>query len=316
MFFSATRNRVSPLAERSFGHVLPFPAMDRSRLAEALWRIYHRSDTPVPWERGGDFPWACPTFSRRALQEHLDDSHAAASRVSAERELQLEWMWRRLALQPGQRLLDLTCGPGLYAVELARRGLEVTGIDVSPASLDHARGLARQLGVKGRCHFQQADIREVDLPPASFDACLLLYGQLAPLPRPAAESLLVSLATALLPGGRLCLEILDPERVDKKNDTWWFTDDRGAWGDRPFLHLGERFWEEKTGVSVERYWIVDLTTGELSQYELCDQTYSVEVMKRLLHEAGFARVEAHPAWDSVPLYDREEWVVYVATRGP
>jgi cyclopropane fatty-acyl-phospholipid synthase-like methyltransferase len=53
------------------------------------------------------------------LREHLDESHGAASRVAKERELQIEWLWAKLGLQPGMRLLDITCGPGLYAVAFA-----------------------------------------------------------------------------------------------------------------------------------------------------------------------------------------------------
>ncbi len=44
-----------------------------------------------------------------------------------------------LGLGPGSRVLDLGCGPGLYAVRLARRGVRVLGVDASARSLAHAR---------------------------------------------------------------------------------------------------------------------------------------------------------------------------------
>ena len=90
--------------------------MDDQPLSDALWRIYNRAERPFPWQQGGqqrdgNLPWDDPAFSQRMLREHLDQSHGAASRVTAEREMQLDWFWQKLALQPGSRVLDIACCP-------------------------------------------------------------------------------------------------------------------------------------------------------------------------------------------------------------
>jgi SAM-dependent methyltransferase len=283
-------------------------------LRDALWHIYRRSARPEPWERGGNLPWNDPDFSRRMLREHLDESHGAASRVAAERERQLAWLWDRLALQPGSRLLDLTCGPGLYAVPLAQRGILVTGVDFGPAAIVHARQLAASAGVTATCHFVEADVRDYEPPPSAFDAVLFLYGQLAVFPRDAAAALLQKAATALRPGGRLAVELLEQERVDKKNSNWWYSGDSGLWGDAPFLSLGERFWYEDEQLSCERYYTLHLDSGELDEIVLCDQTYAVAEMVQLMRAAGFAGVDVYPAWDGLDLYDALEWNVYLAHK--
>lgn len=54
--------------------------------------------------------------------------------------------------------LDLACGQGLAAVWLARRGLEVWGLDVSPVAINHARDLALSSGVGDRCRLDVADL--------------------------------------------------------------------------------------------------------------------------------------------------------------
>jgi SAM-dependent methyltransferase len=56
------------------------------------------------------------------------------------------------------RALDLACGQGLGAVWLARRGLEVWGLDISPVAIGHARDLARRAGVGDRCRFDVTDL--------------------------------------------------------------------------------------------------------------------------------------------------------------
>lgn len=56
-------------------------------------------------------------------------------------------------LQPNQnegpdkkRLTDFGCGPGLYANRMAEAGASVTGIDISPVSIAHAKGQAKLKG--------------------------------------------------------------------------------------------------------------------------------------------------------------------------
>lgn len=283
-------------------------------LAEALWKIYHRPELSAPLTEAKNLPWNDPHFSELMLREHLDESHGAATRIAAERAAQLDWLWAKLNLAAGMRVLDMTCGPGLYAVELARRGCTIIGVDFSPAAITYAQDLARSEGQTARCTFIERDVRRIDLAGAEFDSALFLYGQLAVFTKADAQMLLNHLAQTLKPGGKLCIELLNQDRVDKTRSEWWFTDDTGLWGDRPFLHLGERTWYEEEEMSLERFFIIHLETGELTEISLSDQTYSVETMTRMLYQAGFARVQVYPAWDHLPLYDADEWLVYVAQK--
>ena len=56
------------------------------------------------------------------------------------------------------RALDLACGHGLGGVWLARRGLDVWGLDISPVAIGRARDLARRERVHDRCRFDVADL--------------------------------------------------------------------------------------------------------------------------------------------------------------
>lgn len=284
------------------------------RLKEALWHIYQRSERPRSWEGSGNLPWDDPSFSKRMLREHLDESHGAASRKSAERQLQIDWLGEKLGLGPGKRLLDFTCGPGLYATAFAELGNDVTGIDFSPAATKHARRLAEEKKVADHCRILRQDIREVELEQGSFDAALFIYGQLGVFSREEAERLLWKLAQSLRVGGKLCVELLDQERLDKKENNWWFTDDKGLWGEDPFMHFGERFWDEEQAMVVERFQTLHLETGHLEEVILRDQTYSAEQMLEMMREAGFSTVTVYPAWDGLSLYDASEWTIFVAER--
>ncbi len=266
----------------------------------------------MPWVGGGNLPWDDPAFSERMLREHLDESHAAASRLSAERLIQIKWLQSKLDVTAGAQLLDVTCGPGLYAIDFAGRDCLVTGIDFSPASITYARELARQRDVADKCTFVQQDVRHMNLKKTTFEAAILLYGQLAVFTIAEARLILERIAQSLKPGGKLAVELLDQDKVDKRHSTWWFTDDRGLWGESPFLHLGERFWLEEEAMSIERFYTIHLDGGALDEILLCDQTYSVDSMTRMMRDAGFRSVDVYPAWDGLPLYDADEWIVYLA----
>lgn len=68
------------------------------------------------------------------------------------------------AFPTGGDALDLACGQGATAVWLARRGISVRGLDVSPVAIDHARDLAALAGVEERCRFEVVDLDD-GLPP-------------------------------------------------------------------------------------------------------------------------------------------------------
>ena len=69
--------------------------------------------------------------------------------------------------------LDLACGRGLGAMWLARRGMDVWGLDISRIAISQARDLARRSGVEGRCRFEIVDLDDglPDGPPVDAILC-------------------------------------------------------------------------------------------------------------------------------------------------
>ncbi|MCB1222109.1 MAG: class I SAM-dependent methyltransferase [Planctomycetales bacterium] len=67
----------------------------------------------------------------------------------------------------GQRILDLGCGTGLFSRELARRGADVTGLDVSHELIEQANRLDTEAGVS--LDYVVATAEETFFPDASFD---------------------------------------------------------------------------------------------------------------------------------------------------
>ncbi len=122
-----------------------------------------------------------------------------------------------LAIEPGARVLDVGCGPGRHSVELASRGYEVTGLDVSSRFVDVATEAeaARRAGAegsRGSARFVVGDARAMAFD-GEFDAVISLCqgafglaggdGAHETLPeRELDEPILEGIAAALTPGGR------------------------------------------------------------------------------------------------------------------
>ena len=100
-----------------------------------------------------------------------------------------------LDLRPGQRFVELGCGPGWMTRFMARHGLDAHGYDISPTMIEIAREQAKAENVDA--HFDTADFERLDLEHA-FDACLT-YDALHHSARP--DLVLASAHRALKPGG-------------------------------------------------------------------------------------------------------------------
>jgi SAM-dependent methyltransferase len=102
-------------------------------------------------------------------------------------------------LTPG-RVLDVGCGEGADAVWLARKGWDVTGIEVSGLALQRAAAHAHDAGVDVR--WVHAELTEAGLAPGSFDLVSAQYPALLRTPEASAERALLA---AVAPGGVLLL---------------------------------------------------------------------------------------------------------------
>jgi len=125
-----------------------------------------------------------------------------------------------LAARPGERGLDVGCGPAFLAVDLGRdvgSDGRIVGIDESPEMLEAARARIAREGLSDRVEVRQGDAGRLDCPAATFDfvTAVQVYLYLQDV-----EGALREAARVLRPGGRLAV-------VDTDWDSCvWLTSDR------------------------------------------------------------------------------------------
>jgi cyclopropane-fatty-acyl-phospholipid synthase len=133
--------------------------------------------------------YSCAIFSRGA--QTLEDAQRT----------KLELVATKLGLAPGQRVLDVGCGWGSFAIHAAREhGAHVVGITLSRSQAELARRLVADAGVADRVEIRFADYRELDDGP--FDA-IASIGMVEHVGDAQIDRYARTLAGLLSPGGRL-----------------------------------------------------------------------------------------------------------------
>jgi SAM-dependent methyltransferase len=106
-----------------------------------------------------------------------------------------------LGLAPGMRVLDVGCGPGRHALALARQGIAVHGVDLSPDFV----ALAQQAATGLPAGFEVLDVRDLAFS-AEFDAAICLcQGGFGLLGGEDDEGIVGRIAAAVRPGARVAM---------------------------------------------------------------------------------------------------------------
>jgi len=217
---------------------------------------------------------------------------------------EVDFVERSLVLdRPGQ-LLDLPCGEGRHALELARRGHRVTGVDLSPAAVSRARDEARRAGLS-----VELIVGDMRSPPAGpFDGACCLGNSLGYLSHADLRAFLRSMHAALRPGARWVIDLGTAAESLLP---------RFGADDRTLEAAGIRFEVRQRYDAVEGRLLQEATLergGERQQGPISYGVYTVAELRRLFLEAGWSVVGLHGALDGRPFALGDPRLLIVAER--
>ena len=233
------------------------------------------SDPPA--DQAGD-PAGAADHWFEALADHLGEAYLRYSFTKGT-ENEVDLLVDALDLQPGERVLDVGCGPGRHAHALGRRGIEVLGVDISERFVE----VARQTDTAG-VSFERLDARSLPFD-GEFDAVIsLCQGAFGLAGGPGAiaavdpdGTVLEGMARALRPGGRVAVSAFS------------------AYFQVRFLEDTDRF-DARTGVNHERTEL-RAPDGARATHDLWTSCFTPRELRLLARLAG---LEVVHLWSVTP----------------
>jgi SAM-dependent methyltransferase len=203
---------------------------------------------------------------------------------TAERNvLEAEFILNVLQIPSGARILDLACGHGRHALELARRGYQVIGLELSPRFIQMAREAAQKLALS-QADFVQADMKNFHFDQP-FDAGYCYFTSFGYFTDEENKQVLQNVAACLVPRGRFLLETANRDftihKVENQPRRW----------DEPepgFFVLEDVCFNARTSRIHTRAIIMDQGKRRMVEYDI--KLYTHAELEDMLEDAGLTVV--------------------------
>jgi SAM-dependent methyltransferase len=246
---------------------------------------------PVPNDAGAELGSGEPTAAEAAdsaarspkarpwFDEFFNDDYLRTVPVPTDQWVsrQCDFIEQTLGLEKGATILDVGCGLGLHAVELASRGYLIVGLDLSLPMLSRAADEAQDRGLK--MNFLHADMREMTFDGA-FDAVLCWGTTFGYFDDETNREVVERLYRALKPMGLLLLDVVNRDHVipSQPNLVWFEGDGCVCMEETQLNYITSR-------LQVKRTVILDDGRQRESHYSI--RLYSLHELGQILHQKGF-----------------------------
>ncbi len=198
--------------------------------------------------------WSDPYISKRMLASHIDPLTDRASRRAEAIDASVNWLDDRLAID-GKKICDLGCGPGLYTQQFHDRGAQVTGVDISPTSIEYARTQANKSG--STIQYDICDYTTDNLP-TDIDIFTLIFCDYCALSTDRRSKLLERLRASLNEGGRVAFDVFSMEAFSNFLEETSIERNlmHGFWAPDDYIGLRKSFRYVSECASLDRYLII------------------------------------------------------------
>lgn len=241
-------------------------------------------------------------------EEVFSEEFARANRKQTAQQIkrEVDFIEHSLGVAPGGAMLDLACGSGRHAVELAGRGYHVVGYDLSVFQLALASDAAQEKAQQ--INFLQGDMRQLSFED-TFDGIICWNTSFGYFEEDKNIEVAERIFKALRPGGMLLLDVAnrDYAAANTPCQVWFEGDSCVCMDDVSIDYITSR-------LRVKRSVIMDDGRTRECQYSL--RLYALHELGRLLHEVGFRVAEAsgHIATPGVFFGETSPRIIILAQR--
>lgn len=278
---------------------------------QLIAQLIELQEKPAPFTPGESLFWDDPHISSQMLEAHLNPDIDAASRKPETIERSVKWLIETLGLKNGASILDLGCGPGLYASRFAHAGFNVTGVDYSHRSIEYAVQYANENNLN--IHYRYQNYLELD-DEDQYDVALLIYGDFCTLCPENRSLLLNNIHCALKSNGKFVLDVSTRECRKKYGiHNKWSALESGFCKPGPHLLLEEGFDYPELSLSLDQFITVE-ADGNISIYRNWFQDYIPETITDELTQNGFMVENIWGDLTGESYIPESEWIGVIASK--
>jgi ubiquinone/menaquinone biosynthesis C-methylase UbiE len=217
---------------------------------------------------------------------------------------QARYVVKKLNLKRGSRFLDCPCGIGRIALPMAKRGIRVTGVDITTSYLEELKRKAEHLKLKIELH--HLDMRRIDFKN-QFDAAGNLGSSLGYSDKESDDLIVIRrIYRALKPGGKFMLNLT--------NRDWILTN----FTSRDWCQAGnvkilqERNFDYRTSKIIANWHF--LRDGVESSYQVIVRTYAYHELVRILEMTGFVDIQGFGTTKDDPISRDHRMMFIIGTK--
>lgn len=212
-----------------------------------------------------------------------------------------------LNLEPDARVLDMPCGVGRHAIELADRGFSVTAVDATPPYLETAREHAQDADLDFDIEFVHEDMRAFRRQK-SFDVIFNLYTSFGYFEeRDDDERTVRNFYESLRSGGTLVMSLASKETLAPKFE-------KRTWDERNGKYILEEHEIKDDWSWIENRWIVVDGEGDVKEFAVSHRLYSAFELSELLERVGFDDVSVCGDFEGSEYDENANGLVVVAKK--
>jgi SAM-dependent methyltransferase len=275
--------------------------LDMEALKDALKR-------PEIWKQSTSKFWDDEYISLQMLNSHLDPEIEAASRTREQIEAETNFIINYTDMNGNKRVVDLGCGPGLYAREFAKTGARITGIDYSERSINYA--FENVKSTYKNTDFINMNYLDLDYNE-SFDIATLIFYDFCVLSTKDQNRLLANIHRALKSNGIFIFDVVTENRKTSEATSILVFDKGGFWSPEPYIEiLKTSIYEEAEGM---QYTIIaeDGTTRVIRLYH---RLFGLEAITSLLNDNHFEVERIYKNLQGEPLGEDSETFGIIARK--
>lgn len=238
---------------------------------------------PPLYEKSEGAFWNDEYISKQMLQAHLNPEFDGASRKLEFVQRSAAWIKELVNPDSYPALLDIGCGPGIYAERFAAAGYQVTGIDFSERSINYAVESALRQGLNITYLFQ--DYLKLDLK-REFDFGTMIYCDYGALSASDRQVIMGNVYRHLKSGGKFLLDVFGTAKYDafEESQTWTICEENGFWREGSYLELNGAY-KYSGNVTLEQTSII--SGNEIKNYYIWNTCFTKEALIEEARKAGF-----------------------------